>query len=207
MLAFRSLSGACQFFHELPHLALGLNGRTVRTSPSGSGLADTLDEVRAIMNAWLWVANPLEKWTEVPGSDLTRFDHLDQYLGLNGGIRYVYWATPAFRRQIRIDDAAYIWLSPSGGVIAAGTVAEEPNENEFDHPARLRAPGWNEEEATSGWKTGINIEHVWGCRSPLRVVANLFTYGSADNANTIFRLDEAQQRSIIRAIEEREGAA
>jgi hypothetical protein len=24
MLAFRSLSGACQFFHELPHLALGL---------------------------------------------------------------------------------------------------------------------------------------------------------------------------------------
>ena len=24
MLAFRWLSGACQFFHELPHLALGL---------------------------------------------------------------------------------------------------------------------------------------------------------------------------------------
>jgi hypothetical protein len=28
MLAFRSLSGACQFFHELPHLALGLIGPT-----------------------------------------------------------------------------------------------------------------------------------------------------------------------------------
>jgi hypothetical protein len=26
VLAFRSLSGACQFFHELPHLALGLIG-------------------------------------------------------------------------------------------------------------------------------------------------------------------------------------
>jgi hypothetical protein len=164
------------------------------------------------MNAWLWAANPVKKW--VPGKpNLSPFDALDQYLGLNGGVRYVYWATPIFRTQIRIGDAAYIWLS-GGGVIAAGTVAEKPpheyrpghNENKFNHPAQLRAPGWNEGEATSGWKIGINIDHFWGCTRPLSVQANLFTHGSSGNA-TVFRLDEGQQQSIIRAIEKRKGVA
>ena len=126
------------------------------------------------MNAWLWAANPLKKWTGVPGKP-SPFDALDQYLGLNGGVRYVYWATPAFRTQIRIGDAAYIWLS-GGGVIAAGTVREQPdqeyrpghNEDKFDYRyrAQLMAPGWNEKKATSGWKTGIDIPKVWGCRKP-----------------------------------------
>jgi hypothetical protein len=158
------------------------------------------------MNAWLWASNPLVKWKGVPGKpNLTPFDALDQYLGFN----YVYWATPAFRTQIRVDDAAYIWLS-GGGVIAAGTVAEKPpreyrrghNENEFDHPAQLTAPGWNEEEATSAWKIGIKIDQFWGCKKPLSVQPVPLTHGSSGNA-TIFRLDQGQQQSIIRAIEAR----
>jgi len=165
------------------------------------------------MNAWLWVANPLEKWTEVPvpgKPDLSPFDALEQYLGLNGGIRYVYWATPAFLTRINVGDAAYIWLS-GGGVIAAGKVAEKPpheyrpgrNENEFDHPEQLSAPGWHEVEATSGWKIGIKIDHFWGCNRPLRV-QGLFTHKPSSNA-TIFQLDEGQQLSIIRAIEKSKG--
>jgi hypothetical protein len=169
------------------------------------------------MNAWLWAANPLRKWTGVPGRpDLNPFDALDQYLGLglrpNEVVR-VYRATPDFRTQINVGDASYIWLS-GGGVIAAGTVAEKPpheyrpghNENEFEQRERLRAPGWNEGGASSGWKTGIDLDRVWGCRRPLRVQANLFTHASLGNA-TVFRLDEGQHRSIIRAIEERDLAA
>jgi hypothetical protein len=162
----------------------------------------------AIMNAWLWAANPMKKWTgvsEKPG--MTPFGALEQYLGHNGGARYVYWATPAFRTQMRVGDAAYIWLS-GGGIIAAGTIAEKPpheyrpghNENKFDHPERLRAAGWNEGEATSGWKIGIEIAQFWRCARPLSVQTNLFTLGSSANA-TVFRLDEDQQRSIVQAVE------
>jgi hypothetical protein len=131
------------------------------------------------MNAWLWTANPLEKWTGVPGKpNLTPFDALDQYLGLNGGIRYVYRATPVFRAQIRIGDAGYVWLS-SGGLIAAGVVAEKPpqkyeaghNKDKFNYPAQLSAPGWSPSRhgsaasAAAALAASIRLFTVARCRS------------------------------------------
>jgi hypothetical protein len=167
------------------------------------------------MNAWLWVANPEKKWTGVPGTNLTPWDALDQYLGLNVGCTYVYWATPDFYTQIKVGDPAYIWLSGGRGIIAAGKVAEMPpdkyrpgrNEHEFAHPARLRAPGWNEDKATSEWKIGISIDrkHLWGCADPLPVpqAQNLFTHPGPSGKNTIFGLDDGQHQRILDAIAQR----
>jgi hypothetical protein len=111
------------------------------------------------MNAWLWVANPEKKWIGVPGTGLTPWSALNQYLDstchLRGQpVRYVYWATPEFEPHISLGDPAYIWLSPKLGIIAAGNVAELPheyrpgeNEEEFDCPEKLAAVGWDRNPA------------------------------------------------------------
>jgi hypothetical protein len=162
------------------------------------------------MNAWLWVANPMKKWIGVPGTDLTPFDALAHYLDSAVDLRgqqvtYVYWATPCFQTRISLHDPAYIWLSPNGGIIAAGHVVEIPreytsgeNEGEFYCPEKLAAVGWDESNATSEWKTGIIIERRW--EQPL-MVHGLFP--DSPGAKTIVALNENQHQSIIAAIQQR----
>jgi hypothetical protein len=81
--------------------------------------------------------------------------------------RYIYWATPQCRDDIRVEDKAFIWRSVGGvgsrGIIAIGTVAELPREysratlSQFRHPHLV---GIGEEAASSKWKTGISLSEV-----------------------------------------------
>jgi hypothetical protein len=159
------------------------------------------EPVGEVMNAWLWVANPVLKWRGTRTPDLTPFEALHRYLA----VRYVYWATPDYQRHIRAGDPAYIWLSENG-IIAAGEVAEPPqrltesNRHSFRDQEQLEAPGWKEARATSDWKTGIGIEDHW--ERPL-MVHRLFPV--TPGAKTIVRLNEDQHQRIISAIQEREG--
>jgi len=113
------------------------------------------------MGAWLWTGNP-DRW-EYSG---------DMRSYLESGSKYVYWSTTKYRERVQIGDRAYIWRTKSknndrNGIVAVGTVAEEPKEytgrnaDEFDFPSQLNVrPGWNEAQAPSHWKTGIKIERL-----------------------------------------------
>jgi uncharacterized protein (DUF433 family) len=109
------------------------------------------------MAGYIWRANP-KLWSNP--SDL------DNYI--SDPSRYVYWSTPQHRQEINIGDDAFIYLSNGkrAGVVAVGKVVELPrrlshnNQASFAHPTRLPASGWNESNAPSEWKTGIEIRSV-----------------------------------------------
>jgi hypothetical protein len=105
--------------------------------------------------AFIWQGNP-RKWHG--------HGTMDSYVAHKS--KYIYWATPHLRDQIRPGDRAYIWRSLGEGprgIIAIGTVAELPceytskNASQSKHPDRL----WiGEEAASSTWKTGISLSEV-----------------------------------------------
>jgi hypothetical protein len=69
------------------------------------------------MNAWLWAANPLRKWTGVPGRpDLNQFDALDQYLGL--GLRPNEVVGCIGQRRIFEHKLMSVMLPTSGSAVA-----------------------------------------------------------------------------------------
>jgi len=104
---------------------------------------------------FIWQGNP-RKWR---GSGT-----MGSYVADNS--RYIYWATPQCRSEIRVGAKAYIWralgVGPRG-IIATGAVAEAPRLyspstlSQFKHPHRVAI---GEEAASSSWKTGISISEV-----------------------------------------------
>jgi hypothetical protein len=120
------------------------------------------------MGAWLWTGNP-NRWKANPS--VTGYEAMRSYLEDECG--YVYWATPKNRDRVEVGDCAYIWRSKSqyddrNGIVAVGTVEEKPreytghNKDEFRYPKRIEAAGWDEDRASSRWKTGIKIQqNLW----------------------------------------------
>jgi hypothetical protein len=162
--------------HALMPMVLALTGRTK-------------GQLKLNMSAWLWTGNP-EKWDST--GKFIAYEAMQNYL--DNEYKYVYWATPPkWRAKIKKGDRAYIWrtksrFDPKNGIVATGTVLEEPQEytgsnaHSFKHPSQLSATGWTESAATSAWKTGIQIDRnlwfspLWVPRLLLRETTNFVTY-------------------------------
>jgi hypothetical protein len=150
------------------------------------------------MSAWIWTGNP-DRWKAQHGTD----GYKAMWSYLHHESNYVYWATTAFYDEVKVDDVAYIWraqssFSDKNGIVAVGVVKEEPleytaeNKSKFMHPERLDAAGWDEERATSRWKTGILIQsRRWN--SPIHI-PNLMLRQS------INALSDEQRRRIEAAL-------
>ena len=158
-------------------------------------MADKAEEATALM----WCGNP-NKWF---GSG-----SMESYVA--DGSQYVYWSTPprqCSHDEIQSGKRAYIWRTASNagprGIIAIGTVAEEPRQYSptgvhlFAWPDRL---GFGEEAASSGWKTGISINEV-------RLGTGMLTAEELEKINprlnvlknprgTVFRVKAEQERQI-----------
>lgn len=142
------------------------------------------------MNAWLWKCDPM-LWNDA--ANLKRYEAVERYL--ENESKYVYWATPQFTDKVKVGDRAFIWRTGSGnGIVAAGTVAEKPqeytghNESQFKFKELLEPPGWDEKNTKSKWKTGMIIEATFW-HKPI-YVSQLVTEG------TIQRLGNDQLRQI-----------
>ena len=149
------------------------------------------------MNAWLWKCDPM-LWNDA--ANLKRYEVVERYL--ENESKYVYWATPQFTDKVRVGDRAFIWRTGSGnGIVAAGTVAEKPQEyagrngGQFKFKELLEPPGWDEKNTKSKWKTGISIEATFW-HKPI-YVSQLVTEG------TIQRLGNNQLLQIEGLLEKR----
>jgi hypothetical protein len=155
--------------------------------------------MEAAMAAFIWNANP-GRWEIVPPAT-------DGWTALMSYVcdpsRYVYWSTPMRQKDIQIGDQAYIWrtkfLDRLSGIIAVGVVAEKPrqltnaNFSNFERPDRLKAAGWNEANAPSVWKTGIEIQQTYW-ETPVAV-------GLTISQGTVRGLRGAEVEQIVGALQ------
>jgi hypothetical protein len=76
------------------------------------------------MNAWLWKCDPM-LWNDT--RNLSRYEAVEKCLEHKS--KRVYWATPEYKEKVKVGDRAFIWRTGAGGgIVAAGTVAEKPQE-------------------------------------------------------------------------------